>query len=96
MFRCQEVAFQHSFPHIILHTLLILSFPLPNLMSPHIRLGLCRKGWGFVDNITQINVMFGSILTFFPQAAPIFVQIPHKKAPDASCTRGLRVHLITL
>lgn len=40
--------------------------------------------------------MFGLILTFFPQVAPIFVQIPHKKAPDASRTRGLRVHLITL
>ena len=37
-----------------------------------------------------------SIITFFPQVAPIFVQIPHKKAPDASRTRGLRVHLITL
>lgn len=39
--------------------------------------------------------MFGSILTFFPQVAPIFVQIPHKKAPDASRTRGFKLFCIS-
>lgn len=42
IFQCQEVAHLHPFPHIILHTLLILSFSLPNLMS-RIRLGLFDK-----------------------------------------------------